>query len=407
MHFTILTPSFNQLNYLKRCVASVRDQVAPEAQALGVGCEGFGKGVSNAECQVPNASISIHHYVQDACSTDGTREFLKEHESMIRALGSGRWALGEDFKTGAHQSEDRVLNTQPNAQNLKPKAYSFRFASEVDDGMYDAINKGVAFVGNGHWALGVRRAESGEQRTEDRERRAEERGPRVEAQSQEPNAQRPDAGGIISWLNCDEQYLPGTLEKVAAFFEGHPDVDILFGGMLMVDEEGKLLACRKAMPMRKLFLEASYLYNYSCAMFFRESLWRKLGGFDVSFKNAGDEDLIRRALKLKAKCGVLNDYLSVFSYGGSNLSSDPVAVTEQDALKRSDSFFAQAFKLPINLLRLSEKFLRGGHVQRGSVDYEIFVKQLDRRTCFDAVNPSCRWPDAKKPYLMTHRLDGR
>ena len=32
------------------------------------------------------------------------------------------------------------------------------------------------------------------------------------------------SGEILAYLNCDEQYLPGALQEVAAFFEKHPEL---------------------------------------------------------------------------------------------------------------------------------------------------------------------------------------
>ena len=70
--FFIVTPSFNQLAYLKRCVASIRDQAAP--------------------------GLEIRHVVIDGASTDGTPEWLRaegiEHISepdrgMYDALNKG------------------------------------------------------------------------------------------------------------------------------------------------------------------------------------------------------------------------------------------------------------------------------------------------------------------------------
>lgn len=369
MHFTIITPSFNQLDYLKRCVASVADQVTEGVKDYDLSVqEDLNPKTKNLNHRLIKP-ISIHHHIQDACSTDGTREFLRAFQIEVERLKL----------SGGYESD------------------SFSFASEADEGMYDAINRGVELTRD------RQRSEVGGQRSEDSGQRAEGRG-----KSSFPNNQQPitanSRDSVIAWLNCDEQYLPGTLQKVAAFFESHSDVDILFGGMLVVDEKGELLACRKAMPMRNRFLEASYLYNYSCAMFFRESLWRELGGFDTSFKNAGDEDLIRRAMKHGARSVVLNDYLSTFTYSDTNLSSDPAALEEHERLKQSASFSARVFKLPMNLLRLIEKFLRGGHVQRGSVAYEIFQGEAMTRTEFKSNPPGCRWPGEAKPYLVSHRL---
>lgn len=372
MKFSIITPSFNQLGYLKQAVASIADQVREDGgSGLDIG------------------GIAVHHHVQDACSEDDTREYLAEHIAISQK-----------------QAIDNV---------------TFSFASEPDAGMYEAINKGIAFTCSGHQALGIgkecgigRAADSvprtegdGEESFSSRKRLTAISG-RTAEDAGEPNNHslltNNSDESIIAWLNCDEQYLPGTLQKVASFFKTHSDVDIVFGGMLMVDRKGALLACRKAMPMRRLFLEVSYLYNYSCAMFIRASLWQKLDGFDTAYKNAGDEDLVRRALKSGAKCGVLNDYLATFTYAGKNLSSDPAALVEHERLKGASSRMSRIFKLPINLIRLTEKAIRGGHVQRRPVEYEIYVGDEKKRTKFVCETPCCRWPDQNKPYLLSHRL---
>src|SRR5262245_24738716 len=40
-------------------------------------------------------------------------------------------------------------------------------------------------------------------------------------------AWRRSRGEFLSYLNCDEQYLPGALAAVAEFFQAHPEVDIV------------------------------------------------------------------------------------------------------------------------------------------------------------------------------------
>lgn len=83
MKFWIVTPSYNQIDWLKRAVKSVSDQAV----------EG----------------LQVHHHVQDGASTDGTAEWLRAY-----AQERGR---GND-------------------------GYSFSYESVPDQGMYHAINQG-------------------------------------------------------------------------------------------------------------------------------------------------------------------------------------------------------------------------------------------------------------------------
>ncbi len=81
MNFTIITPCFNQLDYLKRCMASVADQVTAGTGHLasGIGKQGaIDRSAPLASSPQPkaNSSLSVHHHVPDGGSRDGTREFL-------------------------------------------------------------------------------------------------------------------------------------------------------------------------------------------------------------------------------------------------------------------------------------------------------------------------------------------
>jgi len=49
------------------------------------------------------------------------------------------------------------------------------------------------------------------------------------------------SGEIIGWLNADDYYAPGTLDKIAAVFTAHPDVGLVYGNAEYVNEAGDSL----------------------------------------------------------------------------------------------------------------------------------------------------------------------
>jgi glycosyltransferase involved in cell wall biosynthesis len=110
---SVVTPSFNQGQFIQRTLESVATQTGAE----------------------------IEHVVFDGGSTDDTVDVLKR-------FGRG-----------------------------------VRWVSETDNGQTDAVNKGI-------------RATDGE---------------------------------IIGWLNSDDVYYPNAVAHVVAFFESHPDVDVVYG----------------------------------------------------------------------------------------------------------------------------------------------------------------------------------
>ncbi len=284
MRFHLITPSYNQLNYLKRCVASIRDQAIQ-------GCE-------------------LHHEVIDGASTDGTAEWLKRQ--------------------------------------------GITHISESDQGMYDALNKGINRMG-----------------------------PNVKSQPET----------IFAWLNADEQYLPGTLQAVADYFATHPQADILCGDALVVDENGNLITYWKSLPLRRVYLHIGTLYNLTCAMFFRAHVFASGTRFNHRLKAVADLVLVDQLLEGGAKSVCLPRYLSTYTYATDNISNQQHAIDERLRYIRTQPAARQIFGHPLSrLCRASERFLRGARRQTFPLTYQLYTNDLDRRAAFQSGYVAGRWP---------------
>ena len=113
--FTIITPTYNQLDWLILCIASVRDQV-----------------VSNA------SNFSVEHIIQDA-GTSGI-------EDLARELGAEFYRDGQLVFIERKEVRDERRKTsqhRPKPANEDQATYSLKIVSEKDVGMYDAINRGL------------------------------------------------------------------------------------------------------------------------------------------------------------------------------------------------------------------------------------------------------------------------
>jgi len=44
-------------------------------------------------------------------------------------------------------------------------------------------------------------------------------------------------GDIVGWINSDDLYLPGAIDRVLAEFKRRPEVDVIHGNRLLIDEE--------------------------------------------------------------------------------------------------------------------------------------------------------------------------
>jgi glycosyltransferase involved in cell wall biosynthesis len=200
-------------------------------------------------------------------------------------------------------------------------------------------------------------------------------------------------GEFVSYLNCDEQYLPDTLQTVAAYFDAHPDVDLVFGDALLVDPDGGLLAYRKGYQPRWRYIAVSHLYVLSCTMFLRRRLIDSGARFDMGWKDVGDAEFVIRLLRGGARAAHIPRYLAAFTMTGSNMSAGPNARTETTRLMRSCPRSLRWMAAPLNAARLTEKVARGAYLQRFPLRYSVYrAADDDVRHQFVARSASFRWP---------------
>ncbi len=89
-------------------------------------------------------------------------------------------------------------------------------------------------------------------------------------------------GEIIAWLNSDDYYLPGAVSAVVKVFEENPEVILVYGNMLAVDEQGETF---NTLNYKQLTLEDLLCFQIigQPAVFMRGSALQKAGGLDATF----------------------------------------------------------------------------------------------------------------------------
>ncbi|HRK91499.1 MAG TPA: glycosyltransferase family 2 protein [Anaerolineales bacterium] len=90
------------------------------------------------------------------------------------------------------------------------------------------------------------------------------------------------SGDIIAWLNSDDFYLPGTVSAAVKIFDENPDVVLVYGNMLAVDENGVTF---NTLTYKQLTLEDLLCFQIigQPAVFMRRSALQKTSGLDLSF----------------------------------------------------------------------------------------------------------------------------
>ena len=210
--------------------------------------------------------------------------------------------------------------------------------SEKDDGMYDAINRGF----------------------------------------------RKANGDIIAWLNCDEQYLPGALEKVSRFFESNPDVDILFGDVVLVDELMNPLAYRRAIKPSVGHTRYSHLSTFSAATFIRRRALDEGHFLQTRWKTIADAVWIEELLSAGYRSATIPQPLALFCMLGSNLGQSTLLFVERKQWEIE--------------LKATNNWIKRWHIMQHRIDKFLFGAYNLRKTRISAFLPNtssritkCAW----------------
>jgi len=203
-------------------------------------------------------------------------------------------------------------------------------------------------------------------------------------------------GELSSWLNADEQYLPGALSKVTAWFQKNPEIDVVFGNVVVVDKAGHCLGHRKMQVPLLYHTWTCHLSTLSCGMFFRRRLISERGFFlDPNWRCSGDAEWMIRLLRARVKMGTLGEFTSVFAQTGKNLSAGAAALREAERLRASAPAWAR-WSRPLLVAHHRLRRLFGGMYRQKPFSYEIYtLDSPHQRKRFDVPAPAGIAPFAR------------
>jgi len=300
--FTIVTPSFKQLDYLACCIASVADQ----------------------------ERVTVEHIVQDAGSP-GIEEFAKKMgEQLLKQYGGEQVSNLEKFE---------LLHIRT------AHGYTLRIFKEKDDGMYDAINKGL----------------------------------------------KKGTGKVRAYLNCDEQYLPGALKLVREFFKDRINAEVVLGDVIIVGTNGEGICHRKMVKPGLAHTWTCHFGALTAGIFFRDKLLNEGLLFDTSYRAASDAEWFVRVLRSKKRIEALRKTTSTFMESGENLGLSSTAKEERERLDSSAPLYFRVLRPAWVLLHRARRLWSGAH-QSEDVAYEIYLPKESGRKVFHAKRLRTTWP---------------
>ena len=119
-------------------------------------------------------------------------------------------------------------------------------------------------------------------------------------------------GDWLAWLNSDDIYLPGAIEKIARAIEGHPDWDALTGWHARIDGESRIVSAHRMPAENPRWARWGVTHVNQQTCFFKRSLYERVGPIRQDLHCVLDTELWFRFFDAGAKWGIVKDYLAAF-----------------------------------------------------------------------------------------------
>jgi len=143
---------------------------------------------------------------------------------------------------------------------------------------------------------------------------------------------RQSTGDIVAWLNSDDYYLPGAIQRAIQTFEQNPQAGLIFGNVLSVDADGHIFNLQTFRSFNLLDLMSFRIISQP-AVFMRASVLNQAGLLDLDYNCLLDHHLWLRMARL-APMVYIPETLAAARYHA-----------EAKNLARTEEFGREAFKI--------------------------------------------------------------
>ncbi|MDP3071586.1 MAG: glycosyltransferase family 9 protein [Opitutaceae bacterium] len=138
---------------------------------------------------------------------------------------------------------------------------------------------------------------------------------------------------IMAWLNSDDLLAPGALHFVGEYFAAHPEVDVLYGHRIIIDDDDREVG-RWIMPRHRPATLEWIDYVPQETLFWRKRAWDRVGGIDPTFQFALDWDLLARFHQAGCRMVRVPYFLGAFRVHAEQKTSQAIHTTGAEEMRR-------------------------------------------------------------------------
>jgi glycosyltransferase involved in cell wall biosynthesis len=118
-------------------------------------------------------------------------------------------------------------------------------------------------------------------------------------------------GDVFAWTNSDDTLKEGTLRKVGELFRRRPEIDLVYGNVDIVHASGeRWYTAYPVIDLRILLYESPFIPQQ--AMFWRRTLYERVGGVNPALRFAMDFELTVKFLLGGARLEKIPEVLANF-----------------------------------------------------------------------------------------------
>jgi len=198
-------------------------------------------------------------------------------------------------------------------------------------------------------------------------------------------------GDILTYLNCDEQYLPDTLQVVRDFFGRHPQIEVALAGTIVTDGEGKYICHRHSLVPHPQHIWFRFPVLTSSVFVRRRVVHERNIYFDTRWRDLGDFHWVMALMRNRVSMAVCDSFTSVFADTGENMNLKPNAIREKNETMAMAPGWVRRLK-PVWIAHHRLRRLVAGHFSLEPMSYSIYtLRSPEQRVCFDVPKPTAVW----------------
>jgi ADP-heptose:LPS heptosyltransferase/GT2 family glycosyltransferase len=138
---------------------------------------------------------------------------------------------------------------------------------------------------------------------------------------------------VMAWFNSDDLVAPRALAFVGAYFARNPDVDVIYGHRIIIDDADREVG-RWIMPRHETDSIEWIDYVPQETLFWRKRAWDVAGGIDPTFQFALDWDLLARFQQAGCRIERIPYFLGCFRVHSQQKTSQVIHTTGADEMTR-------------------------------------------------------------------------